>query len=112
MLKRTLDFQTSRTCKSRQGKDENVWIQRIQSLGSIFCEEELLNSSESERQGILDLSDRLRNIGLMLGLSSDGIQTIVGSRNCRDFEETEDTALVEEKALLSKRDRSRTKEAY
>jgi hypothetical protein len=38
MEKRTLDFQASHMCKSRQGKYEKiyVWIQRIQTLGLLF----------------------------------------------------------------------------
>jgi hypothetical protein len=72
----------------------------------------MLNSSESARQGILELSDRLRNIRLIQGLSSDSIQTIVRGRNCRDFDETAGSALVEERALVSKQDRSGAKEAY
>jgi hypothetical protein len=70
--------------KPRQREEENVqvWIQRIQTLGSLIREKTLLNSSESARQGILELSDRLRNLRLILGLSSDGILTIVRGRNC------------------------------
>jgi hypothetical protein len=66
----------------------------------------------SARQGILDLSDKPRNIHFIQGLSSDGIQTIVRGRNWRDFDETAGTALIKERALVSKQDRSGAKEAY
>jgi hypothetical protein len=77
-----------------------------------FREEVLLNGSESAKQEILELSVRLRNICLIQGLSSDGIQTTVRSRNCRDFDETIDTALEEERALVSEQDRSGAKETH
>jgi hypothetical protein len=107
--KRTLDFHASQLFKARQGKDEKIaeWIQRIQTLGSQFRESALLNCSEGAREGILDLSDRLRNICFVQGLVSDRIQTIVRSRNCCKFDEISETALVEESALLSKQDRYR-----
>jgi hypothetical protein len=107
--KRTLDFHASQLFRSRQGKDEKVsdWIQRIQTLGSKFRESALLNSTEGAREGILDLSDRLRNICFVQGLHSDRIQTIVRSRNYKDFDEIAETALVEESALVSKQDRYR-----
>ena len=57
------------------------------------------------RKGTLDLSDRLRNICFVQGLASDRIQTIVRSRNFQNFDETAETALVEESALASKLDR-------
>jgi hypothetical protein len=107
--KRTLDFHASQLFRSRQGKDERVseWIQRLQTLGSKFRESALLNSTEGAREGILDLSDRLRNICFVQGLHSDRIQTIVRSRNYRDFDEIAETALVEESAIVSRQDRYR-----
>jgi hypothetical protein len=73
------DFHASQLYKARQGKDEKVadWIHKIQTLGSHFCEAALLNCSEGAREGILDLSDHLRNICFIQGLASDGIQMIV-----------------------------------
>ena len=53
---------------------------------------------------ILDLSDRLRNICFVQGLASDLIQTIVRSRNYRNFDEITETALVEQSAITSKQD--------
>ena len=105
--KRTLDFHASQLFRSRQGKDERVseWIQRIQTLGSQFRDAALLDSTEGAREGILDLSDRLRNICFVQGLHSDRIQTIVRSRNYRNFDEIAETALVEESAIVSKQDR-------
>ena len=107
--KRTLDFHASQLFKARQGKDEKVteWIKRIQTLGSQFREAALLNCSEGAREGILDLSDRLRNICFIQGLASDRIQTIVRSRNYQNFDEISETALVEESAIASKQDRYR-----
>jgi hypothetical protein len=70
-----------------------------------FCESALLNSSDGACEGILDLSDRLRNICLVQGLASDRIQTIVWSRNYRNFDEIAETALVEESAITSKQER-------
>ena len=65
----------------------------------------MLNCSEGAREGILDLSDRLRNICFVQGLGSDRIQTIVRSRNYRDFDEIAETALAEESAITSGQDR-------
>jgi hypothetical protein len=81
------------------------WVHRIQALGSRFCETALLNCSEGAREGILDLSDRLRNICFVQGFASDRIQTIVRSRNFQNFDEIAETALVEESAISSKLDR-------
>ena len=81
------------------------WIQRIQTLGSRFRESALLNCSEGAREGMLDLSDRLRNICFVQGLVSDRIQTIVRSRNFLTFDEIAETALVEESTIASKLDR-------
>jgi hypothetical protein len=53
------------------------WIHKIQTLGSQFHEAALLNCSEDGREGILDLSDPLRNICFIQGLASNEIQTIV-----------------------------------
>ena len=107
--KKTLDFHASQLFKARQGKDEKIaeWIERIQTLGSQFRESALLTSSDGAREGILDLSDRLRNICFVQGLASDHIQTIVRSRNYCNFDEIAETALVEESAITSKQDRYR-----
>jgi hypothetical protein len=107
--KRTLDYHASQLFKAIQNKDERVtdWIQRVQTLGSQFREAALLNCSDGAREGILDLSDRLRNICFVQGLASDRIQTIVRSRNFQNFDEIAETALVEESALASKLDRYR-----
>jgi len=87
--KRTLDFHASQLFKARQGKDEKVadWIHKIQTLRSQFREAALLNCKEGAREGIVDLSDRLRNICFIRGLASDRIQTIVRSRNYQNFDE-------------------------
>jgi len=105
--KQTLDFHTSQLFKARQGKDENVadWIHKIQNLRSQFCEAELLKCNEGAREGILDLSDRLRNICFIQGLASDRIQTTVRSCNYQNFDEIAETALVEESAIASKQER-------
>ena len=107
--KRTLDFQASPLFKARQGKAEIIaeWIQRIQTLRSQFRESALLNCSDRAREGTLDLSDRLRNICFVQGLVSDRIQTIVLSRNYRNFDEMAETALVQESAITSKQERYR-----
>jgi len=62
--KRTLDFHASHLFKARQVTDEQIaeWIHRIQTLGSQFREYALINCSDGARDGILDLSDRLRNM--------------------------------------------------
>ena len=73
-----------------------------------FREAALLNCSEGSREVTLDLSDRLRNICFVQGLTSDHIQKIVRSRNYRDVDEIAETALVEESAITSKQDRHRT----
>ena len=73
--KRTLEFHASQLFKARQGKDEKVaeWIHKIQTLGSQFREAALLNFREGVREGILDMSDRLRNICFIQGLASNRI---------------------------------------
>jgi len=108
--KRTLDYHASQLFKARQDKDERVtdWIRRVQTLGSRFRESALLNCSKGAREGILDLSDRLRNICFVQGLVSDRIQTVVRSRNFLNFDEIAETALVEESAKASKLERYRT----
>jgi hypothetical protein len=83
------------------------WIQRVQTLGSQFREAALLNCSDGAREGILDLSDRLRSICFVQGLASDRVQTIVRSRNFQNFDEIAETALVEDSAITSKLDRYR-----
>jgi hypothetical protein len=54
--KRTLDFHASQLFKARQGKDERVtdWVHKIQTLGSQFREEALLNCNDGAREGILE----------------------------------------------------------
>jgi hypothetical protein len=81
--KQTLDFHTNTLYKAKQEKTESVsnWIQKIQGLGSKFREAAITDCTDEERQGLLTLSDRLRNICFVQGLSSDRIQTIVLSRN-------------------------------
>jgi hypothetical protein len=107
--KRTLDFHANQLFRAKQNKAENVseWIQKIQTLGSKFRESALLNCSEEERAGILNLSDKLRNICFIQGLYSDRIQTIVRSRNNENFDEIAETALEEESAIISKQERYR-----
>ena len=107
--KRTLDFHASQLFKARQEKDEKVadWIHKVQTLGSQFREAALLNCSEGAREGILDFSDRLRNICFIQGLASDRIQTIVRSRNYQNFDEIAESALMEESAIASKQERYR-----
>jgi len=104
--KRTLDFHASQLFKARQRRDENLanWIHKIQTLGSQFLEAELLICSEGSREGILELSDRLRNISFIQGLASDRIQTIVRSRNYQNFNEIVEIALVEESVIASRQE--------
>jgi hypothetical protein len=83
------------------------WIHKIQTLGSQFREAALLNCSEGAREGILDLSDRLRNICVIQGLASDRIQTLLRSRNYQNFDEIAETALAEESAIASKQEKYR-----
>ena len=111
--KRALDFHASQLFKARQGKDEKMadWIHKVQILGSQFREAALLNCSEGAREGILDLSDRLRNTCFIQGLASDWIQTIVQRSKYRNFDEIAETALVEESAIASKQERYRAEGA-
>ena len=71
------------------------WVHKIQTLGSQFREAALLNCSAGARKGILDLSDRLRNICFIQGLASDRSHTIARSRNYQNFDEIAETAFVE-----------------
>ena len=84
--KRTLDFHATRLFGTRNGKNEinSEWNQNIQSLSSKFREADLEDCEDDERVGIVALADKLRNICFVQGLSSDRIQTIVRSRNCRN----------------------------
>lgn len=83
------------------------WIHKIQTLGSRLREAALLNCSEGARDGILDLSDHLRNICFIQGPASGLIQTIVRSRNYQHSDEIAETAIVAESAIASKQDRYR-----
>jgi hypothetical protein len=83
------------------------WITKIQTPGSIFRESALLNCNEEERAGILNLSDKLRNICFIQGLYSDRIQMIVRSRNKESFHDRAETALEEETAIVSEQERYR-----
>jgi hypothetical protein len=84
------------------------WIQKIQTPGSKFRKAALLNCSEGAREGILDLSDRLRNICFVQGLTLDRIQTKVQSRNHGSSDEIAETALVEESATASRQTHYKT----
>jgi hypothetical protein len=107
--KRTLDFHANQLFKARQERAESIseWIQKIQTLGSKFRESALQNCREEERAGILNLSDKLRNICFVQGLQSDRIQTIVRSRNNEHFDDIAEIALEEESAIVSKHERYR-----
>jgi hypothetical protein len=65
--KRMLDFHANQLFRAKQQKSESIteWIQKIQTLGSKFRECALLNCNEEERAGILNLSDKLRNISFI-----------------------------------------------
>jgi hypothetical protein len=105
--KRTLDFHANQLFKAKQNKSDSVseGIQKIQMLGSKFRESALSNCNDDERAGILNLSDRLRNICFTQGLYSDRIQTIVRSRNQDNFDDIAETALEEESEIVSKQER-------
>jgi hypothetical protein len=48
--------------QGREGIEKvSEWIQKIQTLGPEFREAALLNCTEGATEGILDLSDKLRN---------------------------------------------------
>jgi hypothetical protein len=64
----------------------------------------LQDCEEDEREGIIALSDKLRNICFVQGILSDRIQTIVCSRNSDTFDEIAETAL-EESAMFSRNER-------
>jgi hypothetical protein len=87
---------------ARQGKSESIsnWIQNIQRLSSKFREAALQDCEDVEREGIVALADKLRNICFVQGIVSDRIQTIVRSRNGGTFDEIAKTAL--ESAIFSK----------
>jgi hypothetical protein len=104
--KRTLDFYGSQLFKASQRKDEKSRNGFRESRRWVH-ESALLNSSDGAREGMLHLSDRVRNICFVQGLASDRIQTIVRSRNYCDFDEIAETTLVEENAITSKQERYR-----
>jgi hypothetical protein len=103
--KRTQRFHASQLFRQEKDKKVAEWTHKIQTLGSQFREAALLNCSEGVREGILDVSDRLRNICFIQGLASDQIQTKVRSHNYQNFEETAECALVEESVIASKQER-------
>ena len=78
---------------------------KIQNSVSHFSKAALLTCSEGARGGVLDLSDRLRNICFIQGLASNRIQTIVQSCNYQNFDDIAKTALVEDSAIASKQER-------
>jgi molybdopterin-guanine dinucleotide biosynthesis protein len=94
---------------AKQGKNESIseWIQNIQRLSSKFREAALQDCEDDERIGIIALADKLRDICLVQGISSERIQTIVCSRNGNTFDEIAKTALEEENAIFSKNERYR-----
>jgi hypothetical protein len=73
-------------------------------LVSLFRAAALLNCSEGVREGILNLSNRLRNISFVQGLSSDHIQMLIRNQNHRIFDEISESAFVEESEPVSKQD--------
>jgi len=54
------------------------------------------------------MCDSLRNICFIQVVASDQIQTIVRSRNYKNFDEIAEIARVEESAIVSKQERYRT----
>ena len=104
--KRTLDFHATQLFGAKQGKNDSIleWIQNIQRLSSKFIEAALQDCKDDERIGIVALTDKLRNICFVQGISSDRIQTIVRSRNGSTFDEIAETA-IEESAIFSKNKR-------
>ena len=107
--KRTLDFHATRLFGATQGKNESnyEWIHNIQRLSSKFREAALEDCEDDERVGIVALADIFRNICFVQRLPSDRIQTIANSRNGNMFDETAETALEEESAIFSKKERYR-----
>ena len=105
--KRTLDFHAKQLFGEKQDKNESIseWIQNIQRLSSKFREAALQDCEDDEREGIVPLADKLRNICFVQGIFSDRIQTIVRSRNSSTFDETVGRSLEEESAIFSKNER-------
>ena len=105
--KRTLDFHATQLFGAKQGKSESIseWIHNIQRLSSKFREAALQDCEDDEREGIVPLADKLRNICFVQGIFSDRIQTIVRSRNSNTLYEIAETALEEESVIFSKNER-------
>jgi hypothetical protein len=103
--KRTLDFHANLLFKAKQNRTESISerIQKIQTLGSKFRECALQNCSEEETAGILNLSDKLRNICFI----QDYTQTVVRSRNNEHFDDIAEIMLEEESSIVSKQERYR-----
>ncbi|PSN52276.1 hypothetical protein C0J52_08311 [Blattella germanica] len=108
--RRTLDYHAKELFQAKQARGESVtaWIQRIQKLSSEFREAALQDALDNEIDGMLKLSEKLRDIRFVQGLFSDRIQTIVRSRNHATFDRIAELALEEESAILSKGEKSST----
>jgi hypothetical protein len=109
----TLDFMPrSYSGPDRAKESISEWIQTIQKLSSKFREAALQDGEDDERVGIIVLADKLRNICVVQGISSDRIQTIVRSRNGNAFDEIAETALEEESVIFSKNERYKQETAF
>jgi hypothetical protein len=81
-------------------------IKTFKALVQKFRKAALQDCEDDEHVGIVALTDKLRNICFVQGLSSDRIQTIVLSRNDHAFDEIPQTDL-EESAIFSEKERYR-----
>ena len=107
-IRRTLDYYACRKFSSRQGVSESItsWSSRIDTMQSELRETAYRICEDEEVIGAMGLINHLAKACFVQGLSNERIQTIVRSK-----QETAllsvciDTALEEESAILSARER-------
>jgi hypothetical protein len=107
-IKRTLDYYACRMFSSRQGPNENIasWSSRIDTMQSQFREAAYRICSEEEVVGAMGLINHLAKACFVQGLGNERVQTIVRTKGeTALLSECIDTAMEEESAILSVRER-------
>jgi hypothetical protein len=106
-VRRTLDYYACRMFSSRQGAHESIaWSSRIDTMQSELREAAYRICEDEEVIGAMGLINHLAKACFVQGLSNERIQTIVRSKGeTALLSSCIDTALEEESAILSARER-------
>ena len=107
-IRRTLDYYACRMFISRQGASESIasWSSRIDIMQSELREAAYRICEDEEVIGAMGLINHIAKACFVQGLSNERIQTIVRSKGETALLSTYiDTALEEESAILSARER-------